>query len=207
MAATKQIRHMVRFNATPRAIYRALMDSKKHAAFTGAPAKIDPKVGGRFAAWGQHLCGVNVELIKNKRIVQAWRAQNWPAGHYSIATFELKAAHGGTVLVFTHTASRPPMRKASTRAGRVITGSRSRRRSITLGSAEALRPAARNNRCEWLSRGPLAGSWRDGPPPWRGCRTAPCCTSAANGLWCGRRTSARNQRPRTRGPAGNPRGR
>ena len=81
MAATKQIRHMVRFNATPRAIYRALMDSKKHAAFTGAPAKIDPKVGGRFAAWGQHLCGVNVELIKNKRIVQAWRAQNWPAGH------------------------------------------------------------------------------------------------------------------------------
>ena len=103
MAATKQIRHMVRFNATPRAIYRALMDSKKHAAFTGAPAKIDPKVGGRFAAWGQHLCGVNVELIKNKRIVQAWRAQNWPAGHYSIATFELKAAHGGTVLVFTHT--------------------------------------------------------------------------------------------------------
>lgn len=103
MTATKEIRHTVRFKATPRAIYQALMDSRKHAAFTGAPADIDPKVGGRFAAWGPHLRGINVELIKNKLIVQAWRAQNWPKGHYSIAAFELRPAKAGTVLVFTQT--------------------------------------------------------------------------------------------------------
>jgi activator of HSP90 ATPase len=103
MTATRQIRHVVRLNAKPRAIYQALMNSKKHAAFTGAPAKIDAKVGGRFAAWGPHLRGVNVELIKNKRIVQAWRAKSWPKSHYSIATFELKRARGGTHLVFTQT--------------------------------------------------------------------------------------------------------
>ncbi len=103
MAATKEIRHVVRFNAKPRAIYQALMNSKKHAAFTGAPAKIEPKVGGRFSAWGQHLRGINVDLVKNKRIVQAWRAANWPKGHYSVATFELKRAKGGTVLAFTQT--------------------------------------------------------------------------------------------------------
>jgi activator of HSP90 ATPase len=101
MSKTKQIRHTLRFNATPQTIYQALMDSKKHAAFTGAPATIDPKVGGRFAAWGPHLRGINVELIKNKRIVQAWRARNWRIGHYSIATFELKPAKQGTLLVFT----------------------------------------------------------------------------------------------------------
>jgi len=101
MATTRQIRHIVRFKATPSAIYRALMQSKRHAAFTGAPAEIDPTVGGRFAAWGSHLRGVTVELIKNQRIVQAWRARNWPTGHYSIATFELKQAKAGTVLVFT----------------------------------------------------------------------------------------------------------
>ena len=28
-------------------------------------------------------------------------AENWPAGHYSIATFELRRAGGGTVLTFT----------------------------------------------------------------------------------------------------------
>jgi activator of HSP90 ATPase len=103
MPATREIRHIVRFGAKPSAIYQALMNSKKHAAFTGAPAKIDPKVGGRFAAWGPHLRGITVELVKNKRIVQAWRAQNWPKGHYSIARFELKPAKGGTVLTFTQT--------------------------------------------------------------------------------------------------------
>src|SRR5262245_57949096 len=103
MAATREIRHTVRFNAKPRAIYEALMDAKKHTAFTGAPATIDPRVGGRLAAWGPHIRGINVELVRNKRIVQAWRTQNWPPGHYSIATFELRAAKGGTVLVFTQT--------------------------------------------------------------------------------------------------------
>jgi activator of HSP90 ATPase len=102
MPATKQIRHVVRFKAKPSTIYSALMNSRKHAAFTGAPAKIDPKVGGRFAAWGPHIRGINIELIKNKRIVQAWKAANWPKGHYSIATFELKPAGSGTVLTFTH---------------------------------------------------------------------------------------------------------
>jgi activator of HSP90 ATPase len=101
MTATRQIRHVVRFDEKPRAIYQALINSKKHSAFTGAPAKIDAKVGGRFSAWGPHLRGVTVDLAKNRRIVQAWRAANWPAGHFSIATFELKRARGGTVLVFT----------------------------------------------------------------------------------------------------------
>jgi activator of HSP90 ATPase len=58
-------------------------------------------IGGRFSAWGPHLRGVTVELIKDKRIVQAWRAENWPAGHYSIATVDLKRAGRGTVLTFT----------------------------------------------------------------------------------------------------------
>jgi len=103
MPATREIRHVVHCKAKPREIYGALMNSRKHAAFTGAPAKIDAKVGGKFAAWGPHLRGINVELQKNRRIVQAWRAQNWPQGHYSIAAFELRPAKGGTKLVFTQT--------------------------------------------------------------------------------------------------------
>ena len=103
MSATKDIRHVVRFNAKPSAIYQMLMNSKKHAAFTGAPAKIAAKVGGRFSAWGPHLRGITVDLVSDKCIVQAWRAANWPKGHYSIATFELKGTRGGTTLVFTQT--------------------------------------------------------------------------------------------------------
>jgi activator of HSP90 ATPase len=103
MVKTKDIRHTVRIAASPHAIYEALMDSKKHTAFTDAPAKISRKVGGPFTAHGDHLSGINVELVKDRRIVQAWRADGWPAGHYSIATFELKRAGIGTTLSFTQT--------------------------------------------------------------------------------------------------------
>jgi len=40
MTVAHQIRHTVRFAVPPRAIYGALMDSRQHRAFTGAPAKI-----------------------------------------------------------------------------------------------------------------------------------------------------------------------
>ena len=102
MTTTKDLRHTVRIKAKPSAIYDALMDSKKHTAFTGAPAKISRKVGGAFSAHGEHLKGVNVDLTRNKRIVQAWRASGWPRGHFSIVTFDLKPTRGGTVLEFTH---------------------------------------------------------------------------------------------------------
>jgi activator of HSP90 ATPase len=57
-----------------------------------------------------------VELQKNKRIVQAWRAQNWPKGHYSIAMFEFRSAKGGTKLVFTQTGI-PAKNASSTNVG------------------------------------------------------------------------------------------
>jgi activator of HSP90 ATPase len=102
MTTTKDIHHTVRIKAKPSAVYEALMDSKKHTAFTGAPAKISRAIGGPFTAHGPHLKGINVDLTRNKRIVQAWRAAGWPKGHYSIVTFDLKPTKTGTVLDFTH---------------------------------------------------------------------------------------------------------
>jgi activator of HSP90 ATPase len=98
----KQIKQRVTLNATPRQVYEALMDSRAHAAFTGAKAKISRRIGGRFQAYGPYIAGINVELVEGKRIVQAWRGSDWPKGEYSIATFELERAPGGkTRLTFT----------------------------------------------------------------------------------------------------------
>ena len=81
-----------------------LMDSRKHRAFTGAPAKISRKPGGAFSCYGGHLTGVTLETVKGKLIVQAWRAKSWPKDTWSIATFKLAGAPGGkTKLRFTHT--------------------------------------------------------------------------------------------------------
>ena len=97
----KTIQQSVVIKAAPRAIYQTLMDSRKHSAFTHQKANISRKVGGKFTAYGPHLSGFNLALVPNKKIVQAWRAQDWDKEHYSIATFVLAPTKGGTRLTFT----------------------------------------------------------------------------------------------------------
>ncbi len=99
----KTIRQSVTFKATPHQVYEALMDSRKHARFSGDTASISRKVGGKIMAYGDYITGTNVELVQDKKIVQAWRAADWPTGHKSRVTFSLKPIGGGTRLTFTHT--------------------------------------------------------------------------------------------------------
>ena len=97
------IKQTVTLDARPSVVFEALMDSKKHSVFTGAPAKVSRKVGGEFSHHGGHIGGVNVEIAENKLIVQAWRPKGWPKGTWSLATFALASAKGGkTKLSFTH---------------------------------------------------------------------------------------------------------
>jgi activator of HSP90 ATPase len=99
---TKTIRQVVVFRASPKDVYEALMDSRKHAKFTGAAAHISRKVGGKFSAGGDYIDGIQLALTPDKKIVQSWHASDWAAGHYSRATFTLSRVKGGTRLTFTH---------------------------------------------------------------------------------------------------------
>lgn len=99
----KTIKQSVVFRSNPHEVYEALMDSKKHAQFTEAPAKISREVGGKISAYDGWIEGVNQELVKDKKIVQKWRGADWPEGHYSKAVFELEKVKEGTKLTFTQT--------------------------------------------------------------------------------------------------------
>ena len=100
---TQDIKQAVTFDANPVVIFETLMDAKKHAAFSGAPAKIDRKVGGSFTCYGGYINGVNIEVVKYKSIIQAWRAKNWPKGAWSVINYKLASAKGGkTKLSFSH---------------------------------------------------------------------------------------------------------
>jgi len=101
---TKDIRQQEHFDASPEAIYDAIMDSRKHTQFTGDTAKIENKVGGSFTAFSGYASGKNLELIPGKKIVQSWHAEeeNWPDDYFSKITFDLKPDNGGTLLNFTH---------------------------------------------------------------------------------------------------------
>lgn len=102
---TNTIRQEVILKASPKRIYDTLLDAKRFSEFTGgAPAEIDPQAGGAFSCFGGMITGRNIELKPNQRIVQAWRAGNWPEGVYSIVTFELEAEGAGSKLTLTHSA-------------------------------------------------------------------------------------------------------
>ena len=90
------------YAATPDRLYEALLDSKQFTAFSGRPAEIDRAVGGAFSLFGGHIIGRNLELLPNRRIVQAWRVVTWPEGAYSIVRFDLQPNAAGTHLSFDH---------------------------------------------------------------------------------------------------------
>jgi len=88
------------FAAPPHRIYAVLTEEKEFADATGAPAKIGMGEGGAFSLFGGAIVGRNIELVSDRRVVQAWRDTAWPPGLYSIARFELRAADKGTHLTF-----------------------------------------------------------------------------------------------------------
>jgi activator of HSP90 ATPase len=100
---TKSLKQVVTFKASPHEIYEMLMDPKKHAAFTGAAAKISRKIGSAFTAHGSWITGKQLKLIPNRLIVQAWRGADWPKGHHSKAMFLITKTKTGTKLIFRQT--------------------------------------------------------------------------------------------------------
>ena len=100
---TKTVKQTATFKASPHEVYEALMDSKKHANFTGDKATISRKIGGKFSTFDGYSEGTNLELIPDSKIMQTWRASDWPEGHYSKVTFSLKEIPTGTRLTFIQT--------------------------------------------------------------------------------------------------------
>lgn len=102
---------------SPERLYRAFLDAKEHAAFTGAPASITARVGGKLAAFDGHVTGKLVELEPPPsaerpgsagRILMAWRTKDFPDdapdSHVEVL---FHPASGGTRVTFAH-AGLPP---------------------------------------------------------------------------------------------------
>ena len=87
----------------PEAIYEAWLDTKKHTAFTGSPAQVDARTGGKFSAWDGYICGTNLELVPYTRIVQSWRTKEFPdESPDSRIEVTLTQTRNGTKLTLKH---------------------------------------------------------------------------------------------------------
>lgn len=100
---SQPIRQEIDFTASPQRVYEALTDSKQFTAFSGGlPAEIEPQAGGAFKCFGGQITGRIIELVPNRRIVQAWHVAMWPEGVYSVVKFELEQRNPGTRLILDH---------------------------------------------------------------------------------------------------------
>jgi activator of HSP90 ATPase len=109
------IHQEILFNASRARVYEVLTGAKQFDAVTrlsdavtlvtapGAkPTSIDDEVGGIFTLFGGYITGRHLDMVRNERLVQAWRAGSWSAGDYSIARFVLQAQGAQCKLVFDH---------------------------------------------------------------------------------------------------------
>jgi activator of HSP90 ATPase len=73
------------FRAPASELYQTFTDPQRIAAFTRAPPKVfeGAKKGGKFELFGGNVSGEYLELVEPTKIVQSWRLNQWPKGHYS----------------------------------------------------------------------------------------------------------------------------
>lgn len=98
----------VSYPGAPARVYDTLLSSKAFTALTGAAATIDPRVGGAFKLFEGQVDGVIVELVPNRRIVQAWRPiGDFAPGVYTLVRFELTPRAGGVLVTLDQTGFLP----------------------------------------------------------------------------------------------------
>jgi activator of HSP90 ATPase len=87
----------------PDRMYAAWLDSDEHTALSGSEASVDPVVGGRYTSWDGYIEGQNLVLEHGRRIVQSWRASDFPDGAPdSRLEVRFEAEKGGTRFVLLH---------------------------------------------------------------------------------------------------------
>lgn len=64
-------------STTAKTLYNLYMNARLHALVTGAPATITATVGSKYSVYDGYIKGKNLQLVKDRLIVQTWRAEGW----------------------------------------------------------------------------------------------------------------------------------
>lgn len=100
---TRAIQQSVVLKASPEELFETYLDSKKHTAATGMPAKVSRRTGGAFSAFGGKILGRTLMTVPGKMIVQSWRASHWKDEDLdSILVLRFSKAPGGGRIDLVH---------------------------------------------------------------------------------------------------------
>lgn len=104
-------------NTTAKALYDLYMDAKKHSLVTGAAAKISAKEGSKYFAHGGYINGKNLQLVKDKLIVQSWKAEDWDKEDIDSTFIILLEPKGKDVILHMTHANVPDKHSAGVKSG------------------------------------------------------------------------------------------
>lgn len=101
--ALEQIEVSAVIPATPDEVFAAWMDAKKHAAFTGAAARVVARAGNRHTAWDGYIHGWVLKVGPGRRATFAWRTTEFaPDDLDSIVELAVLRAKEGALVKVNH---------------------------------------------------------------------------------------------------------
>lgn len=87
-------------NASAEEVFEALVNPDLIQDWSGDEAKMNGEVGGKFSLWGGQMFGTNLEVVKNKKLVQEWCYDQWEKP--SKVTFTIKGKGKKTIIELVH---------------------------------------------------------------------------------------------------------
>ncbi|WP_320018061.1 SRPBCC domain-containing protein [Labilibaculum manganireducens] len=97
----KEFTFSLEITSTQEEVYNALTNSFQIELWTGYPAVMDENTGTVFSLWEGDITGVNLEIVKDYKIVQEWFFGETESP--SIVTLLIKKAGSRSRIELTHT--------------------------------------------------------------------------------------------------------
>ena len=87
-------------NASPEEVFDALVNPDTIQIWSGDEAKMSADVGANFQLWSGQMFGINLEVVKNKKLVQQWNYTEWTEP--SKVTLTIKPKGKKTIVELLH---------------------------------------------------------------------------------------------------------
>ena len=89
-------------DAKPEEVWDALVNSETIEIWSKDESKMTDDVGASWMLWGGQMFGKNLEVVKNKKLVQSWCYEEWDKDKPSKVTITLKPKGKKTIVELLH---------------------------------------------------------------------------------------------------------
>ena len=87
------IKQVYEINGSIDEVFDSLVNPDIIEIWSGDEAKMGSGVGDSFSLWSGQMFGKNIEVVRNKKLVQEWNYENWEKSSKVTLTLKPKGKH------------------------------------------------------------------------------------------------------------------